>query len=158
MWVMPVVQTKLHWLVPPQRHHVGVHNIRTKMRVLRAALVPAAIASTECFTSPPPYRKNSGKRSRLLTFCFNGREVNGGKASKTLLKALLEPWFNRMSIVPYPVGQSMFDGLYPKGMQWYWRGDFVKTLLDTAITVTIRRRPSWRMSAMRDVDRDVDPG
>jgi hypothetical protein len=23
--------------------------------------------------------------------------------------------------------QSMFDGLYPKDMQWDWRGDFVKT-------------------------------
>jgi Berberine and berberine like len=27
----------------------------------------------------------------------------------------------------------MFDGLYPKGMQWYWRGDFVQTLPDAAI-------------------------
>ena len=29
--------------------------------------------------------------------------------------------------------QGMFDGLYPKGMQWYWRGDFVKALPDAAI-------------------------
>ena len=35
--------------------------------------------------------------------------------------------------MPYPAVQSMFDGLYPKGMQWYWRGDFVKTLPDAAI-------------------------
>jgi hypothetical protein len=27
----------------------------------------------------------------------------------------------------------MFDGLYPKGVQWYWRGDFVKELPDAAI-------------------------
>ncbi len=27
----------------------------------------------------------------------------------------------------------MFDGAYPKGMQWYWRGDFVETLSDEAI-------------------------
>jgi len=37
--------------------------------------------------------------------------------------------------MPYPAVQSMFDGLYPKGMQWYWRGDFVKTLPDAAIDV-----------------------
>ena len=35
--------------------------------------------------------------------------------------------------MPYPGVQSMFDGLYPKGMQWYWRGDFVQTLPDAAI-------------------------
>jgi FAD/FMN-containing dehydrogenase len=27
----------------------------------------------------------------------------------------------------------MFDGLYPKGLQWYWKGDFVKELSDEAI-------------------------
>jgi hypothetical protein len=27
----------------------------------------------------------------------------------------------------------MFDELYPKGMQWYWKGDFVRTLPDAAI-------------------------
>ena len=35
--------------------------------------------------------------------------------------------------MPYPALQSMFDGLYPKGLQWYWKGDFVKTLPDAAI-------------------------
>jgi hypothetical protein len=38
-----------------------------------------------------------------------------------------------MGTMPYPSVQSMFDGLYPKGMQWYWRGDFVKELPDAAI-------------------------
>ena len=35
--------------------------------------------------------------------------------------------------MPYPVLQSIFDGLFPKGLQWYWKGDFVKTLPDKAI-------------------------
>jgi hypothetical protein len=50
-----------------------------------------------------------------------------------LLEGLPEPYFNWMGAMPYPAVQSMFDGLYPKGMQWYWRGDFVKTLPDAAI-------------------------
>jgi hypothetical protein len=33
----------------------------------------------------------------------------------------------------------MFDGLYPKGLQWYWKGDFVKTLPDAAIDVHIEQ-------------------
>ena len=35
--------------------------------------------------------------------------------------------------MPYPVLQSLFDQLYPKGLQWYWKGDFVKDLPDAAI-------------------------
>ena len=35
--------------------------------------------------------------------------------------------------MPYLALQSLFDGLYPKGLQWYWKGDFVKTLPDAAI-------------------------
>jgi len=35
--------------------------------------------------------------------------------------------------IPYPALQSMFDPLYPKGLQWYWRADFVNELSDAAI-------------------------
>jgi hypothetical protein len=31
----------------------------------------------------------------------------------------------------------MFDPLMPKGLQWYWRGDFVKELPDAAIEVHV---------------------
>ena len=74
-----------------------------------------------------------GKRMCLLMCCFNGTEADGKRALEPLLKGLPESWFNWMSTMPYPAVQSMFDGLYPKGMQWYWRGDFVKTLPDAAI-------------------------
>ncbi len=35
--------------------------------------------------------------------------------------------------MPYPVLQSAFDALYPPGLQWYWRADFVNELSDEAI-------------------------
>ncbi len=78
-------------------------------------------------------KEHWGKRMCLLMCCFNGTEADGKRALEPLLKGLPEPWFNWMSMMPYPGVQSMFDGLYPKGMQWYWRGDFVKTLPDAAI-------------------------
>jgi hypothetical protein len=34
---------------------------------------------------------------------------------------------------PFPGLQSLFDGLYPPGHQWYWRADFVNELPDQAI-------------------------
>lgn len=74
-----------------------------------------------------------GKHICLLMSCYNGSESEGRKALEPLIKGLPEPFFNWMGTMPYPAVQSMFDGLYPKGMQWYWRGDFVKTLPDAAI-------------------------
>ena len=38
-----------------------------------------------------------------------------------------------MQELPYPALQAAFDGLYPAGHQWYWRGDFVDELPDEAI-------------------------
>ncbi|WP_072385830.1 FAD-binding oxidoreductase [Hyphomicrobium sp. CS1BSMeth3] len=84
-------------------------------------------------SSAPFPQEYWGKRICLLMCCFNGSEEDGKKALAPLLDSLPEPWFNWMGVMPYPAVQSMFDGLYPKGMQWYWRGDFVKTLSDDAI-------------------------
>src|SRR6266513_119383 len=40
--------------------------------------------------------------------------------------------------LPHPALQSMFDALYPPGLQWYWRADFVNELSDDAIAQHIR--------------------
>ena len=83
-------------------------------------------------TAPFP-NEHWGKRMCLLMCCYNGSEADGKKALAPLLGELPEPWFNWVSTMPFPALQSMFDGLLPTGYQWYWRGDFVKTLPDTAI-------------------------
>jgi len=84
-------------------------------------------------SSPPFPRELWGRRFCLLMCCYDGPEDKGKAVLAPLLNALPAPWFNWMGVMPYPAVQSMFDGLYPKGMQWYWRGDFVKTLPDAAI-------------------------
>jgi FAD/FMN-containing dehydrogenase len=80
-----------------------------------------------------------GARICLLVACYNGVEADGKKALAPLLDALPAPALNWMGMMPYPAIQSMFDGLYPKGMQWYWRGDFVKELSDAAIEAHIEQ-------------------
>jgi FAD/FMN-containing dehydrogenase len=84
-------------------------------------------------SSAPFPQEYWGKRICLLMCCYNGPEDAGKEALAPLLGALPDPWFNWMSPMRYPAVQCMFDGLYPKGMQWYWRGDFVKKLSDEAI-------------------------
>ena len=80
-----------------------------------------------------------GARICLLVACYNGSEEDGKKALAPLLDALPPPALNWTGMMPYPALQSMFDGLYPKGMQWYWRGDFVKALSDPAIEAHIEQ-------------------
>ncbi|MFF3754188.1 FAD-binding oxidoreductase [Streptomyces sp. NPDC002018] len=45
------------------------------------------------------------------------------------------PAFHFTTPMPYPALQSMFDGLMPPGLQWYWRGDFFDRVTDEAIAV-----------------------
>jgi len=40
--------------------------------------------------------------------------------------------------LPQPALQSMFDALYPPGLQWYWRADFVNEINDEAVAQHIR--------------------
>ncbi|MFN8449385.1 MAG: hypothetical protein U0521_12580 [Anaerolineae bacterium] len=35
--------------------------------------------------------------------------------------------------IPWTVLQSLFDAIYPTGLQWYWRADFFNELSDEAI-------------------------
>jgi FAD/FMN-containing dehydrogenase len=40
--------------------------------------------------------------------------------------------------MPYPALQGAFDALYPPGLQWYWKGDFVNELSDEAIALHVK--------------------
>lgn len=83
-------------------------------------------------TDPFP-REHWGKRMCLLMTCFAGEEAAGRRALAPLLEGLPEPLFDWRGAMPYPAVQSMFDGLLPSGLQWHWRGDFVRDLPDAAI-------------------------
>ena len=54
-----------------------------------------------------------------------------------LLEAVPPPIFNWMGAMPFPAMQALFDPFFPKGLQWYWKGDFVKSLPDEAIDTHI---------------------
>jgi len=42
-----------------------------------------------------------------------------------------------MGEMPFPSMQALFDPFFPEGLQWYWKGDFVKSLPDDAIETHI---------------------
>jgi FAD/FMN-containing dehydrogenase len=99
-------------------------------------------------TVPPldPFpAEHQGKHACAIISCYNGPAETGEAVMGALLGKLPAPLFNWMSAMPFPALQSMFDPFFPKGLQWYWRGDFVKELTDEAIEVHIaqaRKLPS----------------
>ncbi len=44
-----------------------------------------------------------------------------------------KPLLSGVGPMPLPALQSLFDGLYPPGLHWYWKADFVDHLSDEAI-------------------------
>ena len=72
-----------------------------------------------------------------LVWCYNGalRQANEILGP---LRSFRPPAFEFFAPMPFPMLQSMFDGLYTPGLQWYWKADFVKELSDEAIALHIK--------------------
>ena len=91
-------------------------------------------------TVPPldPFPRNYwGKRACAIIGSYNGPARDGSRLMSQLLDSLPQPIFNWMGEMPFPSMQALFDPFFPKGLQWYWKGDFVKSLPDEAIDTHI---------------------
>lgn len=78
-----------------------------------------------------------GRPIVALMTCYNGTEEDGIEAMRPVRETLPKPLLDGMTQMPFPMWQSAFDPILPKGLQWYWKGDFVKELPDEAIDVHI---------------------
>ena len=74
-----------------------------------------------------------GRKICALISCFIGPREDAEVVMKPIFGELPSPLFKHVDTMPFPALQSLFDPLLPKGLQWYWKGDFVKELPDEAI-------------------------
>jgi FAD/FMN-containing dehydrogenase len=75
---------------------------------------------------------------RLKTYCGLVACWNGAPADLDPVIAPMRdlgPVMDGMMPLPFPAWNSAFDGLYPKGTQQYWRGDYFGDLSDEAIAI-----------------------
>lgn len=72
------------------------------------------------------------KKMAVVTWCYTG---DLGQAEQVFepIRAVAPPAMDFAGPIPLPALQSMFDGLYPPGLQWYWNADFFTELSDEAI-------------------------
>jgi FAD/FMN-containing dehydrogenase len=66
-----------------------------------------------------------------VVWCHTGPDEEALQALREARE--LDPMLDGVQAMPYPALQSAFDELYPAGLQWYWRADFVNELSDEAI-------------------------
>lgn len=71
-----------------------------------------------------------------IVWCYLGDPSQAAEALAPVRE--LEPAYDGVHEAPYPALQSAFDGLYPSGLQWYWRGDLFQSLPDECVEAHAR--------------------
>jgi hypothetical protein len=67
-----------------------------------------------------------------VVWCYTGDLDKAEEVFKPV-RAYKTPALDFAGPIPVPALQTMFDGLYPPGLLWYWKADFVKDLNETSI-------------------------
>jgi FAD/FMN-containing dehydrogenase len=86
--------------------------------------------------APFPERFHGMKMCGIV-WCYTGAIKKAEKVFKPIRK-FKPAAIDLVGPIPHPALQSLFDGLYPPGMQWYWKADFVRTLPDEAIAKHVK--------------------
>lgn len=77
-------------------------------------------------TVPPvaPFpQQYHGQKMCAIVWAYTGPE---GKAEEVFkpIRAFQQPAIDFAGPIPFPALQSMFDALFPAGLQWYWKAEF----------------------------------
>ncbi|MCM2418995.1 FAD-binding oxidoreductase [Streptomyces sp. RKAG293] len=83
---------------------------------------------------PPFPEEIHGRKMCGVVWCWTG-DPDGIEQALAPVNDAGTPAFHFSTPMPYPMLQTMFDELIPKGLQWYWRGDFFDRITDDAIGV-----------------------
>jgi FAD/FMN-containing dehydrogenase len=84
-----------------------------------------------------------------IVWCYTGPQEKAEEVFKPI-RAFGPPALDMAGPIPLPMLNSLFDALYPPGLQWYWKSDFMGKLDDEVIARYVEHGselPSW-MSTM----------
>ncbi len=82
--------------------------------------------TTMIIPGPPFPEALHNKHFCGIVWCYVGDEKKAEELFKPIMD--MKPVFAHVGTMPYPAIQSLFDGLLPPGLQWYWRADFFNDL------------------------------
>ncbi|HVW12061.1 MAG TPA: FAD-binding oxidoreductase [Bryobacteraceae bacterium] len=95
----------------------------------------------------PPFPEHLHlKKMCGIVWCYQG-SLEEANAMLGPLRSYRKPAFELFGPMPFPMLQSMFDPVYPAGLQWYWKADFFRDLSDEAIEKHLEHAalmPTWQ--------------
>ncbi len=94
-----------------------------------------------------------------VLWCYCGHERDPDCLREA--RAFGRPLLDGVQPMPLPTLQAAFDGIYPPGDQWYWRGDFVRERPDEGIERHVERGaalPSWKSTMHGEATRPTSMG
>jgi len=83
--------------------------------------------------APPFPEELHGKPICGVVWCYTGPMERAEATFAPIRSRFGPPTLDWVGPIPHPALQGMFDGLYPPGLQWYWKADFFAELSDEAI-------------------------
>ncbi|MEX2540317.1 MAG: FAD-binding oxidoreductase [Trueperaceae bacterium] len=87
--------------------------------------------------APPFPAELHMKKMCGVVWCYTGPEERADEVFEPI-RQFGPPALHGVHPMPFPALQSAFDGLYPPGLQWYWKADFVTELSDEAIRLHVQ--------------------
>ncbi len=76
-----------------------------------------------------------------IVWCYSGPH-DSADAVLAPVREYGSPLLMGLAPMPFPVLQSAFDGLLPRGLQWYWKADVFEEITDEAIAAHRRHGES----------------
>ncbi len=78
-----------------------------------------------------------GRKACGIVWCYTGPHDRADAVLEPV-RSYGSPLLVGIAPMPFTMLQSAFDGLYPAGLQWYWRADFFNEISDAGIEVHLK--------------------
>jgi hypothetical protein len=86
----------------------------------------------------PPFPEHLwGRKACAIVWCYTGPHDRADAVLEPI-RSFGSPLLVGLHEMPFTALQSAFDGLYPAGLQWYWRADMFAEISDAAIDVHVK--------------------
>jgi FAD/FMN-containing dehydrogenase len=88
-----------------------------------------------------------GKSVAIIVWTYTGPMDKADEVFAPIRSKFGPPLLDWVGPIDHPSLNSMFDGLYPAGDQWYWKADFFSELTDEAIARNVEfgsKIPTWQ--------------
>jgi FAD/FMN-containing dehydrogenase len=95
---------------------------------------------------PPFPEALHNKKVCGIVWCYTGPAKQAEKVFGPI-RAFKKPILDFVGPIPHPALQGMFDPIFPPGLLWYWKADFVGALSDEAIALHVKhgaQMPTWQ--------------